>query len=94
MDRLQPEQRESARPSSPSSGADCRKVFHGGGEYRLGRINLRDGAVYSRELWNPAGGLGVNFSPETLIDVAVYSKSVNVERERRGAIAVPLRIGL
>ena len=38
------------------------KSFHGGGEIRLGTIDVRGGAVYSRELWNPAGGVGLNMS--------------------------------
>ena len=38
------------------------KSFHGGGELRLGMIDVRGGAVYSRELWNPAGGVGMNMS--------------------------------
>jgi hypothetical protein len=65
--------------------------FHGGGEYRFGLIDVRAGAVYSRELWNPAGGLGLNFTPGASLDVAVYSNAANVERKRRPAIAVSLR---
>jgi hypothetical protein len=68
------------------------KSFHGGGEYRFGAIDVRGGAVYSREMWNPAGGIGLNMSPRVSLDVAVYSNSANVERERRPAIAVSLRL--
>ena len=65
--------------------------FHGGGEYRFGPIDVRGGAVYSRELWNPAGGVGFNMSDTAALDVAVYSNSANVERKRNPAIAVSLR---
>lgn len=67
------------------------KSFHGGGEYRLGAVDVRGGAVYSRELWNPAGGIGLHLTDRTSLDVAVYSNSANVEREHRPAIAVSLR---
>jgi hypothetical protein len=67
------------------------KSFHGGGELRFGLIDLRGGAVYSRELWNPAGGAGLNLSDRVALDVAVYSNSANVERKRNPAIAVSLR---
>lgn len=65
--------------------------FHGGGEYRFGTIDVRGGAVYSRELWNPAAGVGFNMSQRTSLDVALYSNSANVERRRNPAIAVSLR---
>ena len=67
------------------------KSFHGGGEYRFGTIDVRGGAVYSRELWNPSAGVGFNMSQRTSLDVAVYSNSANVERKRNAAIAVSLR---
>ena len=67
------------------------KSFHGGGEIRLGMIDLRGGAVYSRELWNPAGGVGVNMSDRVALDLAVYGNSANIERKRHPAIAVSLR---
>jgi hypothetical protein len=67
------------------------KSFHGGGEIRLGTIDVRGGAVYSRELWNPAAGVGLNMSDRAAIDVALYSNSANIERKRNPAIAVSLR---
>jgi hypothetical protein len=67
------------------------KSFHGGAEYRFGPIDVRGGAAYSRELWNPAAGVGFNISPRMSLDVALYSNSANVERERNPAIAVSLR---
>jgi hypothetical protein len=66
--------------------------FHTGGEFRLGTIDLRGGAVFSREMWNPAGGVGVNISPRVGLDVAVYANSANIERKRNPAIAVSLRL--
>ena len=67
------------------------KSFHGGVEYRLDAIELRGGAVYSRELWSPATGVGFNMSRRTALDVAVYGNSANVARERRPAVAGSLR---
>lgn len=67
------------------------KSFHGGAEYRLGAIDLRAGASYSRELWNPAGGVGFNMGPRTSLDVALYANSANIERKRNPAVAVSLR---
>ena len=68
------------------------KSFHGGGELRFGTIDLRGGAVFSREMWNPAGGVGLNISPRVGMDVAVYSNSANIERKRNPAVAVSLRL--
>ncbi len=65
--------------------------FHGGGEFRLGVIDVRGGAIYSRQLWNPAAGIGLNMSQRTSIDLALYSNSANVERKRNPAIAISLR---
>lgn len=48
------------------------KSFHGGGEYRFGAVDVRGGAVYSREFWNPAGGVGFNMSPRVALDGALY----------------------
>jgi hypothetical protein len=65
--------------------------FHGGGEYRFGTIDVRGGAVYSRELWNPAAGVGLKMSRSTSLDLALYSNSANVQRKRNPAITVSLR---
>ena len=64
----------------------------GGAEYRAGVIELRGGGVYSRELWNPTGGVGLNFSPRVGLDVAMFTTAANAARERRPAVAVSLRI--
>ena len=66
--------------------------FHGGYEYRFSRIELRGGAGYTREMWNPAGGVGFNMSERLALDVALYGNSANVERKRNPALAVSLRI--
>jgi hypothetical protein len=66
--------------------------FHGGGELRLGAIDLRGGAVYSREMWNPAGGIGLNMSPRVSLDVALYANSANAERKRNPAVAFSVRL--
>jgi hypothetical protein len=65
--------------------------FHGGYEYRLGSIELRGGGGYTREMWNPAGGVGLNISSRLGVDVAVYGNAANVERKRHPAIAASLR---
>jgi hypothetical protein len=65
--------------------------FHGGGEFRFGPIDVRGGAVYSRELWNPAAGVGFNMNQSTSLDLALYSNSANVQRKRNPAITVSLR---
>jgi hypothetical protein len=66
--------------------------LRGGAEYRAGVVELRGGGVYSREKWNPTGGVGFNLAPRVGLDVAVYGTSANVARERRAAVAVSLRI--
>ena len=64
----------------------------GGAEYRAGVIEFRGGGVYSRELWNPTGGVGLNLSPKVGLDAAVFTTAANAARERRPAFAVSLRI--
>ena len=65
--------------------------FHGGYEYRLNSLELRGGAGYARQMWNPAAGVGFNMSHRLSLDVAVYGNSANVERKRHAAIATSLR---
>ena len=69
-----------------------REFFRGGREYRLGAIDVRGGATYVRELWNPAVGVGLNMGRRVSLDLAVYSNSANVERRRDPAIAVSIRL--
>jgi hypothetical protein len=65
--------------------------FHTGAEMRMGAVDARGGAVYSRERWNPTAGVGLNVNDRVGVDVAVYANSANVERKRKPAIAVSLR---
>ena len=64
----------------------------GGAEFRAGVIELRGGGVYSREMWNPTGGVGLNLSPKVGLDVALFTTAANAARERRPAFAVSLRL--
>jgi len=66
--------------------------FHAGVEERLGAIELRGGARYSFERWNPSGGVGFNVSRKVGIDVAAFGTSANIERKRQLGIATSLRI--
>lgn len=65
--------------------------FHGGYEHRLGAIDLRGGTLYTRERWQPTGGIGLNMGERVSLDVAMYGTSANVERKRKAAVAVSLR---
>lgn len=65
--------------------------FHGGYEYRFTTLAVRGGGLYSRGLWNPAGGVGINLGQRVALDVAMYGNAANIERERRPAVAVSLR---
>jgi hypothetical protein len=66
--------------------------IHTGFEYRLGLLEPRAGAYYSRDRLSPAAGLGLNFG-KFGIDVAAYSNDDNVEHVRHPSIALSLRIG-
>jgi len=65
--------------------------FHGGVEKRVGPIELRGGARYSRELWHPAAGLGFNLSKGFGIDIAAFDTTSNIQRDRKASFAVSLR---
>ncbi len=67
-------------------------TLRGGLEYRPGGIELRGGGVYSRDQWNPTGGVGLNITPRFAVDVALYTTTANAARERHGALALSLRI--
>jgi hypothetical protein len=67
-------------------------TFRTGLEYRFAILEPRVGAFYSRERWQPSAGLGLNFGRFGL-DAAVYASDLNIQRERRTAIALSLRIG-
>jgi len=65
--------------------------FHGGYEYRFTALALRGGGTYSRQLWNPSAGVGINLGQRVAVDAAMYGNAANVERKRHPAIAVSLR---
>jgi hypothetical protein len=63
-----------------------------GVEYRFRWIELRGGARYSRDRWEPSAGLGLEVSPQFGVELAVFSNSANFERRRNIAIAASLRL--
>ena len=65
--------------------------FHGGYEYRFNALAVRGGGMYSRKLWNPSAGVGINMGPRLALDVAMYGNAANIERKRHPALAVSLR---
>ena len=66
--------------------------FRTGYEYRFRAVELRTGAIYSREKWNPTDGVGLNLGERVSVDVAAFGTTANVARQRRTALAVSLRI--
>ena len=66
--------------------------FHGGLEYRIGQVELRGGGRLTRATWHPSGGVGFDLSPRWSIDAGVFGTSTNIERRRRIALAVSLRL--
>jgi hypothetical protein len=66
-------------------------TVRGGYEQRFHRAQLRGGARYVKERWEPTGGVGYDFSPRFGVDVGFFSTSANLERERHLGIAVSLR---
>jgi len=67
-------------------------TFRTGVEYRFLIFEPRGGAYYTRDRWQPAAGVGLNFG-KFGIDAAIYSTDTNVERERKATFAVSLRFG-
>src|SRR5579872_1573195 len=51
--------------------------FHGGGERRFGLVAVRGGARYSRQQWDPTGGIGIG--RRIALDVGVYGTHANLE---------------
>jgi hypothetical protein len=66
--------------------------FRTGYEYRFRAVELRTGAIYSREKWNPTAGVGLNLGKRLSLDVAAFGTTANVARERRTAVALSMRI--
>ncbi|HEY3092255.1 MAG TPA: hypothetical protein VGJ52_04125 [Vicinamibacterales bacterium] len=67
------------------------KRFHGGYEYRFSALAVRGGGIYSRQMWNPSGGVGINMGQHVALDLAMYGNAANIERKRHPAVAVSLR---
>ena len=65
--------------------------FHGGYEYRFSALAVRGGGMYSRKLWNPSAGVGINMGQRLALDVAMYGNAANIERKRHPALALSLR---
>jgi hypothetical protein len=66
--------------------------FHAGLERRYQRIDLRGGARFTNDKWNPTGGVGFNLSPHVSIDVAAFGTTANIERKRQLALAASIRL--
>ena len=69
-------------------------MYRIGTERHIGSIDLRGGAVYGRSMWNPTGGLGVRVTRRLAVDLGGYANTANIERKRRPAVAVSLRLAL
>lgn len=67
-------------------------TFRSGYEWRFDAIQLRGGARYIKERWEPTGGVGFSFSPRFGVDVGLFSTSANLERTRHLGIGVSLRL--
>lgn len=65
--------------------------FRVGYEQRIDRFQLRGGARYIKERWEPTGGAGFNITNGFGVDVGVFGTSANLERKRNMAVAVSLR---
>jgi hypothetical protein len=67
-------------------------TLRGGLEKKWNSIEVRGGARYVSERWEPSGGVGFNLSPGFGIDVAGFGTSANLERDRNVGIAISLRL--
>jgi len=65
--------------------------FRAGYEYRFDSFAVRGGGMYSRKLWNPSAGVGLNMGRRMALDLAIYGNAANIERKRHPAVAVSLR---
>ena len=54
--------------------------FHAGYEYRFDSFAVRGGGMYSRKLWNPSAGVGLNMGRRMALDLAIYGNAANIER--------------
>jgi hypothetical protein len=64
--------------------------FHGGAEKSLGPLDVRGGARYSRERWDPTWGFGVG--RRVALDVGFYGTHSNLQDEREISMAMSIRI--
>ena len=69
-------------------------MYRIGAERHIGTMDVRGGAVYSRSMWNPTAGLGLWVTRRLAIDLGGYANTANIERKRRPAVAVSLRLAL
>jgi hypothetical protein len=67
-------------------------TFRAGLEKKFRRIELRGGGRFVRDRREPSRGVGLNLSDRFGIDVAGFGTSANVQRERKLAIAISLRL--
>jgi hypothetical protein len=67
--------------------------FNGGGEYRLGWVDLRGGGRHAYGLWHPAWGAGFNLTDGFGVDLAFFGAATNIERARELGMAISLRLG-
>jgi hypothetical protein len=65
--------------------------FHGGFECRFSRVALRAGGRYSRERWQPSGGIGFALSERWSLDAGVFAHINNIEQVREPSLALTLR---
>ena len=91
--------------SAQNFTADARLVAMGGtgghandalrfaGEYRLTIFEFRGGTHYKNKDWQPTGGVGVNIASHFGSDAAIYGTATNIERKRKAALALSLRLG-
>jgi hypothetical protein len=57
--------------------------FRGGLEHSRGRLQLRAAAAFADDAWLPTAGLGVPVSQGVWLDLAAFTTSANVQRQRR-----------
>lgn len=68
------------------------RALHAGLERSLASVKLRGGATYAHEAWNPSGGVGFQVNRRIALDLAVYQTTSHVDRTRRAAVAMSLRL--
>jgi hypothetical protein len=66
--------------------------FRGGIEHTRDRLEFRVAAALVDEAWDPTAGLSVAVGRRLWLDLAGFTTSTNVERERRFAVATSIRI--